>query len=305
MADENDQTVDGETAPETEVEDTEVAATEPELDDDGNPVEQDDAEAEPEDDEEVEVDGAKYRIPKALKSALMMQADYTRKTQELAEQRRELTQAQQLAGQQSEAVVQAKAVVVAIDARLGEYESYDWDAWEQRVQQLQQAGRSDEAQQDALALQAAYRTHQRLKEARQEALNAAETTTRETVERQREAHAKLIDEGQAVLKRDIPEWSPALATKLVEFGAKTFGFDPQELAGIADPRMVKVLHTAFKAAQGETKAKAAQKLAATQSIKPVTKVNAVTAPAMKDPDRMNADEWRRWRDAQVRKNNRA
>ena len=48
---------------------------------DGQATNQDD------DSEEVEHEGQKYRIPKALKSALMMNADYTRKTQEVAEQR--------------------------------------------------------------------------------------------------------------------------------------------------------------------------------------------------------------------------
>jgi hypothetical protein len=38
--------------------------------------------------EEIEHEGRKYLVPKALKPLLLMQADYTRKTQEVAEQRR-------------------------------------------------------------------------------------------------------------------------------------------------------------------------------------------------------------------------
>jgi hypothetical protein len=41
-----------------------------------------------EDGEEIEHEGRKYLVPKALKPLLLMQADYTRKTQEVAEQRR-------------------------------------------------------------------------------------------------------------------------------------------------------------------------------------------------------------------------
>ena len=60
----------------------------PEADADGAPDE-----GQPEDDtEEVDWDGAKYRVPKPLKDALLRQADYTRKTQELAEQRRTVEQ---------------------------------------------------------------------------------------------------------------------------------------------------------------------------------------------------------------------
>src|SRR5262245_52574677 len=43
---------------------------------------------EPEESEEIEHDGRKYLVPKALRPLLLMQADYTRKTQEVAEQRR-------------------------------------------------------------------------------------------------------------------------------------------------------------------------------------------------------------------------
>lgn len=50
---------------------------------------EDNEEGSQEDDlEEVEHSGKKYRIPKELKPALMLQADYTRKTQEAAEARR-------------------------------------------------------------------------------------------------------------------------------------------------------------------------------------------------------------------------
>ena len=44
--------------------------------------------------EEVEHEGKKYQIPKPLKGALLMQADYTRKTQEVAEQRRAVEEQQ-------------------------------------------------------------------------------------------------------------------------------------------------------------------------------------------------------------------
>ena len=62
----------------------------------------------PEDDtEEVDWDGTKYRIPKALKPGLLMQADYTRKTQELAEQRRHVEQHVQSYGADATAAAMA------------------------------------------------------------------------------------------------------------------------------------------------------------------------------------------------------
>src|SRR5215216_3195421 len=48
------------------------------------------ASAEADEFEDVDFAGKQYRLPKELKSALMMQADYTRKTQDVAEQRKAL-----------------------------------------------------------------------------------------------------------------------------------------------------------------------------------------------------------------------
>ena len=50
--------------------------------------------AEPED-VEVELEGKRFKVPKDLEPAIMRQQDYTRKTQELAEHRRTLEQAQE------------------------------------------------------------------------------------------------------------------------------------------------------------------------------------------------------------------
>ena len=47
------------------------------------------------DDEEIEHDGAKYKVPKPPKEAFLRQADYTTKTQTLAEERRSFEAAQQ------------------------------------------------------------------------------------------------------------------------------------------------------------------------------------------------------------------
>ena len=68
-----------------EIEAEELLDTE---DGEGNP----DEESEPEDDtEEVDYEGKKYRVPKDIKDALLRQSDYTRKTQELAEHRNQVS----------------------------------------------------------------------------------------------------------------------------------------------------------------------------------------------------------------------
>lgn len=68
------------TAPETETspEESEVA-----------PATADAQEPGAEEDAEIEVDGERYKVPSKLKSAFMMNSDYTKKTMELANQRKE------------------------------------------------------------------------------------------------------------------------------------------------------------------------------------------------------------------------
>src|SRR6476646_10025915 len=85
------------------------------FDDDGNPI------AQPEEEEEVELDDLKLKVPKtaaeklkALQEGNLRQADYTRKTQELAEQRKAFETERQTVQQASQAEIDALANVRAI-----------------------------------------------------------------------------------------------------------------------------------------------------------------------------------------------
>jgi len=83
--------------------------------------------------EEVEYEGKKYALPPELKDAILRQADYTRKTQELAQTRQQAEQtfAQQQARIEAErANIQAVARLTAMDDRLQQYASVDWDQLE-------------------------------------------------------------------------------------------------------------------------------------------------------------------------------
>src|SRR5882757_5915233 len=89
-------------------------------------------EEEADDSEEVEHEGAKYRIPKALKGALLMQADYTRKTQELAEKGRGLDSERESFTKESEARRQSEkdiGRVAVMDEELEAYRKVDWQAF--------------------------------------------------------------------------------------------------------------------------------------------------------------------------------
>ena len=88
--------------PDTQEVDTE-GQDEQQLDDEGNAIDP------PDDGEEIEHEGRKYLVPAALKPLLLMQADYTRKTQEVAEQRRAVQAERQALHQTSQAELDAYA----------------------------------------------------------------------------------------------------------------------------------------------------------------------------------------------------
>ena len=81
--------------------------------------------------EEIDYEGEKYKVPKVLKDAFLRNADYTTKTQTLAEQRREFEAQQQQAVARQEFQqkhIQAVAKVISIDERLEQFSKLDWNA---------------------------------------------------------------------------------------------------------------------------------------------------------------------------------
>ena len=71
---------------------------------------------------EIELDGKKYTVPADLKDSFLMQSDYTRKTQEIAAERKALSEAKERVQQASEAEVTARAKVYAYEAAIQEYQ---------------------------------------------------------------------------------------------------------------------------------------------------------------------------------------
>jgi len=245
-----------------------------------------DGQATPPDDEEeeVELDGKKYRVPKALKGAIMMHADYTRKTQELAELRR-AAEAEKAKFQQANAEhMQALATVTALDQQLQQFEQINW-------QQLSDT--------DPLQAQKLWMQYTQLKDARQQTIARLQQMEQQRAFETQQELAKRIEEGHAVLKRDIPNWGPELAKQINEFAVKEFGFQPHELSQVIDPRVVKVLHAAMVGSQLLKKQQGSAR--SNQTAKPVTKVGGTNAPARRDMNSMPINEWMKARNEQLRK----
>jgi hypothetical protein len=278
-----------------------AGALELELDENGDPIV-----AEPvEEVEEVEHEGKKYAIPKALKPQLMLQADYTRKTQELADQRRAV-EAQAAATKADvearEAFIKENAELIAYDDRLtlldkeiAAFANVDW-----------QAAVAHDAANGTNTVQLAQIELQRLKDQR-DGFRDGRTKLQTKIESQvternlttQRATAKQREECEAVLAREIPGWSEK-RPKVEAFAEKALGIPLVALQATTDPRIFKGLELAmegYEARQAKTTRKQAE---AVQAVRPAAQVRGAAPATAKDPSRMSADEWQKWRNSQLK-----
>ena len=207
--------------------------------------------------EEVEFEGKAYKVPKGIKEALLRQADYTKKTQEVAEQRKSVEERAQALDQQQRVMAQTfdKAVEFReAQKRLTQYEQIDWYTLAQ----------NDPAQ--ATQLNIAYQQLQREAQTKYGEWKQAEQQTQQLTEQNRQ---QMFVKAEQELKTRLPNFGPQVAEKIAKAG-KEYGITDQELNSLIDPRYVHVLHDAMKwrALQAE-KPKAMQKVVdAPQAIKP-------------------------------------
>ena len=263
-----------------EVSDTEVDAVEAAAGEDG----EEEQEAAPES-VTVEYDGTEYELPPELKDAFLRHGDYTRKSQELSSQRKAMeeqqAQLEQHAAFQKETFEDA-AVVKALGQQIEQYNALNWG--ELYTQDAAQAGLLNHQKQE-------------LEGQRQQTINRLEARRKQFEGQQVEAHAKAIEQGQSVLKKEIEGWSPELGQTIADYGISQ-GLSAQAVGNISDPVHVKIIDKARRYDELVAKQKAKPKAQADQP-KAAVKVKGKRASAAKDPDKMSMDEWLSHRNKQI------
>jgi hypothetical protein len=240
----------------------------------------DDVDESPDDDgEELEHEGQKYRIPKELKPLLMMQSDYTKKTQELADQRRSFETHQNQVNQIIQQNFTDASKVVAMDERLASFKAVDWTTL---------------SNQNPLQAQQLWFEFQQLKENRDTLANSVIAREQSRINQERELTAQRLAEGNAQLAKEIPGWSNELKSKLVAFAISN-GINEQELSQVTDPRFVKLLHSAYVGAQVLKKGKPAPAEVDAKPVKTVGKSSSATNTM----ERMPIDSWMKARNKQT------
>jgi len=257
------------------------------------------------DHEEVEHDGQKYKLPKALKPLLLMQADYTKKTQELAETRR--TADAEIASKREAAAEEAKTLLSEVQAEVGKvhvlktnidaFEKVDWDAaWAEAEAAENPAKASAEVSK-------AWNQYQRLQGDLKAAESALETKKTDLQKSAEQGLATRMQEVGVTLAREIPGWSQETAGKIMETG-KEIGLEVSDFAVMDDPRAWKGLYALHTARQEiaalktklEQKSKATDHVAA-QTTTPAKTVAGKTGAATGPSDRQSTDAWMAARNA--------
>ena len=257
-------------------EEAEVPTDETSEDTDAEPTEEsEEPEAEEEEQSEedevpailkLKVNGEEVEKPLEEVVALAQQGlDYTQKTQQVAEQRKELEayaeqikmqeQAFQEQMQLNNVLIEDVAKITALDQQLNQYANVNW-------QQL-----SDN---DFVEAQKLFFTYNQLQQERSALVSQFEAKKQQVVQSQTQMMAEKIAKGKEILAKEIPNWSPETNQALLSTG-KDYGFSDAELNSIVDPRHVKVLHDAMQWRKLQQNSVVKKKVS---SAKPVVKPGA-------------------------------
>lgn len=236
----------------------------------------------------VEHEGQIYQLPAALEGGFLRQADYTRKTQEVAQHRRALIDERAAVARHAQALDNVSAGQVrlaALDHLLDEMNRVDWRTL---------------AAQDPQGAQALWARFQGFGQARAGLAQAlAQHATGRRQHAQRQGAARMAATGQ-VLSRDIDGWSPELAAKLVDY-ARGHGVTLDELGAADDPRIWKILHCAYQGDSARQKDGTATATARAQAVRPAVMVSGGAAGGGGVRDELATKDWMKRRNDQLRK----
>jgi len=256
---------------EEDVEDTNSDDEELETDDEVDEEESD--EEQPLQSVKLKVNGEEIEKPLDEVVALAQQGlDYTKKTQEVAEKRKELEslenqirlQEQNLQQQSmlNSELIQDVAKITALDQQLSEYQDVNWE-------QLSDS--------DFVTAQKKFFTFNQLQQQRSNLVSQFESKRQEALNKQQQMVADKVAKGREVLAKEIPNWSQETTQEIIAIGREDYGFTDAELNAIIDPRHVRVLHDAMQW----------RKLKSKNSVvkKKVSRAKPVVKPGSKDPNK--------------------
>lgn len=248
-------------------------------------------------DEEIEYGGNKYKVPKELApiiaKAESLQADYTKKTMDLAEERRSVAAEYERVrneAQMNHEIIQDLSQLRAVETELSQYQNVNWQQWQAADEKAAAAGMARMMQ-----LQNSYGQLRGQVEARKSEItaNVAQRT------------ATQISQAIEALGKPDPDkgwdgkFDDAKRGTLTKFG-KDLGYTDEELAGTSHPLMIKTLNLArigYESLKKQRTAAAPQKTEA----KPVPQIGAGKTRSTVDPDKLPMEQWVKYERERMKK----
>jgi len=228
------------------------------------------------DSEEIEFNQKQYKLPKDIAVAVKdMQKDYTVKTQAVADQRKQFEAQVQFQQQH----IQEFAKVVALNDQLAEFEKVDWNAL---------------SQEDPIKAQQLFFHKSSLESQRNQLAQSISQKNQQVALEEQQSHAKLLEESESVLKRDIKDWSPDYENKLMQFGHDSYGISKDDFKrSKLNPMTMKLLNDAYLGKQIIQKQIAKPKIV--PKAEPATTISGRAAKSTKAPSEMSQAEYSKWR----------
>lgn len=259
------------------------------------------------DTEEVEHEGQKYKVPKAVKPLLLMQADYTRKTQAIAERDRALAERESVVTQQAEVATALRAEIGKVEtlrSQLGAFEGIDWAAARAATRDIADPNERQLARDQ---VDDAYFQFQTIAKAVTDAEAVLTTKEQEFRLQSERAVATAMQDTVQILAKDIPNWGEKTVQAIVQTGAD-YGFTMDDFKVMTDPRAWKAFNELARLRADNAKMNAllgrattTERHAASQTTQPAKAISAKGGgfkPGL--DDNLPVEEWNRRRAAQVR-----
>lgn len=216
----------------------------------------------------VERNGKTYQVPKELEGELLMQSDYTKKTQTVAERAKALESQEAEINRRAEATdaeLDARAQLKGINGEIERFKAFDFAAYQVAHQQ------------DPMGADEAWNYKLHLTNQKAELEGVISKTQNERTEKSAADLAKRVQETTAFAQKEIPGFKPELTDKLVKLAIDT-GIDEGTLKANWSPTLYKLLHLAHLGKETLNR-QAAAPIKPTTPTAPIAPLETVTAKA--------------------------
>lgn len=280
-------------ANEAEEQDVQQQVAEPEIDPEtGLPIEADEEETPEFEPIEIEYEGKKYQVHPDLKDGILRHADYTRKSQANAEERRAIAELNQKAMdtlQASEEEVSARGQLAIVNQQLAQYAQVDWNALEQ------QAINSADPFTEQGRVQTLWRQYQQLRDTKGDLESQVNQAVQKRTEHTQQDIARRWAESRSQASQRIKSWTPEVEQQVFRFASEQLGATREWLTQAMTPQLYHGMYLAWMGHQALNKP-AKPKPNAVPNVQPSQKVKGRnSAPPTGLDDRLSNDEWQRRR----------